>query len=103
MRDARIVHEHVETAELKADTLCRSVDGGLICDVELEGARVRSDAFRSLLPILKAARPNEYDEAMCREFFGNLKTDSFVGPGNQGDGFILHLKNLLSCIEVRYL
>ena len=30
MRDARVVHEHVETAELVPDALCRGGDGGLI-------------------------------------------------------------------------
>ncbi len=27
---------------------------------------------------------------MRREILRDLKTDSFVGPGDQGDGFVLH-------------
>jgi len=37
MRDARVVHEYVETAELLPDALCRAGDRGLIRDVEVEG------------------------------------------------------------------
>lgn len=97
MRDARIVHERVKTPELVPDALCRGGDRGLICDVALEGSGIRSDALRGLLPILEVARPDGHGEAMRREIFRDLKTYSFVGPGNKGDGFVLH-DNLLSCI-----
>ena len=101
MRDARVVHEHVETAELVPNALCRSGDGGLIRDVELEGAGIRSDALRGRFPMLEVARPDEHGEAVRREILRDLKTDSFVGPGDQGDGFVLH-SNLLFCIGCCY-
>jgi hypothetical protein len=99
MRDARVVHEHVETAELVPDALCRGGNGGLIRDVELKGAGIRSDALRGRLPMLEAARPDEHDEVVRREFLRDLKTDSFVGSCDQGDGFVLH-SNLPFCIGV---
>ena len=55
MRDARVVDEHVETAEFVPDALCGGGDGGLIRDVELEGAGIRSDALRGRLPMLEVA------------------------------------------------
>ena len=42
----------------------------------------------------EVARPDEHGEAVRREILRDLKTDSFVGPGDQGDGFVLH-SNLL--------
>src|SRR5262249_11686126 len=90
MRDACVVHEHVETAELVSDALCRIGYGGVIRNVELEGASIRSDALRGRLPMLEAARPDEHGEGVPREILRDLKTDSFVGPGDQGDGFVLH-------------
>jgi hypothetical protein len=90
MRDGRVVHQHVETAELVPDALCRGGDGGLIRDVELKGAGVRSDALRGRLPTLDVARPDKNGEAVRREILRDLKADPFVGPGDQGDGFVLH-------------
>src|SRR5262245_33586147 len=90
MRDGRVVDQHFETAELAPDALCRSGDGGLIRDVELEGARIRSDALRGSLPTLEIARPDEHGETARREILRYLKTDSFVGPGDQGDGVVMH-------------
>ena len=49
--------------------------------------------------MLEVARPDEHGEAVRREILRYLKTDSFVGPGDQGDGFVLH-SNLLFCIDV---
>ena len=100
MRDARIVHEHVEAAKLIPDALRRGTNGSLIRDVELEGVGIRSDALRGRLTIFELARPDEHGEAARREILRDLKTDSFVGPGDQGDGFILH-RNLLFRIAVR--
>jgi hypothetical protein len=97
MRDGRVVHEYVETAELLPDAFLGGGDRGLIRDVGLEGADIRSDAFRGRLPVLKVARPDEHDEALCREALCDLKTDSFSSPGYQGDRFVLH-GNLLFCI-----
>jgi len=64
MRDGRTVREHVETAELLPDAFRRGGDRELIRDVELEGAGIRSDAFRGRFPVLKVARPDEHDEAL---------------------------------------
>ena len=97
MRDGRVVHQDVETAELVPDALCRGGDGGPIRDVELERASIRSDALRGRLPRPEVARPDEHGEAVRREILGDLKTDSFVGPGNQGDGFVLHGSMPHSC------
>ena len=97
MRDAGVVDEHVETAELVPDALRGGGDGGLIRDVELERAGIRSDALRGRLAMLEVARPDEHGEAVRREILRDLKTDSFVGPGHQGDGFVVH-SYLLCCI-----
>ena len=35
---------------------------------------------------------------MCREILGDLKTDSLISPGDQGDGFVLH-RDLL-CLPI---
>ena len=45
--------------------------------------------------MLKVARPNEHGEAARREIFRYLKTDSFIGPGDQSDR--------LSCIVISFL
>ncbi len=36
---------------------------------------------------------------MRHEILSDLKTDSFVSPGDQGDGFVLHT-NLLFSVDV---
>jgi hypothetical protein len=56
IRNAREVPEYVKTAELVPDVLCRGGDRGLIRDVELEGAGIRSNALRRRLPMLEVAR-----------------------------------------------
>lgn len=54
MRDARVVHEHVEAAKLAPDTFCRGGDRGLIGNTKLDRVRVSfhtlCDRF-STLPI----------------------------------------------------
>jgi hypothetical protein len=40
--------------------------------------------------MLEVARPDEHGEAMGREILPGLTTDSFVSPGDQGNGFVLH-------------
>ena len=95
MRDARVVHEHVETAELLPDALCRGGGGGLIRDIELERAGIGSDGLRGLIPMLEVARSNQHGEAARREILRNLKADSLVGPGDQGDEFVLHGNSFL--------
>jgi hypothetical protein len=49
MRNARIVHEYVESAEPFRMRSAGGADGGLIRDFELEGAGIRSDALRGRL------------------------------------------------------
>jgi hypothetical protein len=98
MRDTRVVYKHVETAELVPDALCRG-DGCLIRDVELGGTRIRSDALRGCLSMPEVARPDDHGEAARCEILCDLKTDSFVGSGDKGDGFVLH-SNLLLWINV---
>jgi hypothetical protein len=82
MRDARVVHEHVEMAELVPNALCRGNDRGLIRDVELESAGIGSDALRGRFPMLEIARSDEHGEAVRRKILRDLKTDCFVGPGD---------------------
>ena len=48
---------------------------------------------------LQIAKDLEHGEAARREILRYLKTDSFVGPRDQGDGVVLH-SNLLFCIDV---
>jgi hypothetical protein len=40
--------------------------------------------------MLEVARPDEHGEAVGCEALRDFTTDSFVGPGDQGDGFVLH-------------
>jgi hypothetical protein len=90
VRDAGVVDEHVETAELVLDALCCSGDAGLIRDVELDGSGIRADALRSRLPALEVARPDEDGEAVRREIRRDLKADSLLAPVTRATG--------LSCI-----
>ena len=36
------------------------------------------------------SRPDEHGEAVGREVLRDLEADSFVGPGDEGDGLVLH-------------
>ena len=58
--------------------------------MELEGTGIRSHTLRGHLPMLDVARPEQNREAVRREIFRDLQTDSFIGPGDQGDWFVLH-------------
>jgi hypothetical protein len=57
VRDGRVVDKHVETTELLPDALCCGSDGGLIRDVEPDGASIRSNALRGRLPLLRLRDP----------------------------------------------
>lgn len=72
-----------------ADALGRRVDGGRIGDVELEDSRIALDARRGPPPMLEVARSDEHGEAVRRQILGDLKPDSPVGPGDQGNWFVL--------------
>nr|WP_255527024.1 hypothetical protein [Nodosilinea sp. LEGE 07088] len=52
--DARVVHEHVKTVKLAADTLCCGSNRGLICDVELKGVGIRADALCVSIPCTRS-------------------------------------------------
>jgi hypothetical protein len=56
--------------------------------------------LRGRLPMLEVARPDEHGESVRREVPRDLKTDSFVGPGNQGDGFVLHSNLLFGAMAI---
>jgi hypothetical protein len=90
MRDGRVVDKQVKAAKLDPDALRYCGDGGLIGDIELEGTGIRSDAFGCLFTTLEVSRSDEHSVAVSREFPGDLKTDPLVGPGDEGDGFVLH-------------
>jgi hypothetical protein len=95
IRDSRVVDEHVEAAKLLADALRRRGDRSLIRHVELEGACVRPNLLGRTLAALEIARPDQHSKAVYHEIFCDLKTDSLISPGDQGDGFVLH-SNLLN-------
>jgi hypothetical protein len=51
---------------------------------------VRPDLLGRSLAARKIARPDQHSEALRCEILRDLKSDPLVGPGDQGDGFILH-------------
>ena len=51
---------------------------------------VRPDLLGRSLAALEIARPDQHSEAVRREILCDLKSDSLIGPGDQGDGFVLH-------------
>jgi hypothetical protein len=63
----------------------------VICHVELERDGVRSDLPGRNLAPLEIAHPDQHKEAMGHKVLGDLKSDSLIGPGDQGDGFICAL------------
>jgi Bacterial regulatory proteins, tetR family len=86
IRDGRVIDEHVEAAKLLADALRRRGDRSMIRHIELERACVRPNLLRRSLAALEIARPDQHSEAMCHEILCDLKTDSLISPGDQGDG-----------------
>jgi hypothetical protein len=51
--------------------------------------------------MLEVARPDERVHAVRREILRDLKTYSFVGPGDQSDGFVLLLNHSVLLISVK--
>ena len=49
----------------------------------------------ALPPCSRFARSDEHGEAVRRQILGDLKTDSTVGPGGQGNWFVLDNKSPL--------
>ncbi len=96
--DRRVLHEDVEAAELVANARRRGGDRGVIRHVELERVGVRADLLGRGLPALEIARPDQHKEAVRDEVFCDLKTDALIGPGDEGDGFVLH--HDLLCAEM---
>src|SRR4029077_3676058 len=90
VRNSRIVDEHVETAKLLADALRRRGDRSRIRHVELKRPGVRPNLLGRSLAALKIARTDQDCETVCYEILCDLKTDSLIGPGDQGYGFVLH-------------
>ncbi len=90
VRDGCVLDEHVETAKLLANALRRGGDRSLNRHVELERVGVRPDLPGRGLAALEIARPDQHSEAVRGEILCDLKTDSLIRPGDQGDGFILH-------------
>jgi hypothetical protein len=62
--------------------------------MELECVCARPDLLGRGLPLLEVARSEQHRQAVCHEFLCDLKTDSLIGPGHQGDAFVLR-DNLL--------
>ncbi len=100
MRDGGVVDEDIEPAKLLADALRRGGDRSLIRHVELERAGVRPNLLRRGLAAFEIARPDKHYKAMRREIFCDLKADSLIGPGDQGDRFFPH-RDLLSCVATK--
>ena len=99
IRDSRVVDKQVEAAKLVADAFCRSGDRSPIRHVELESKCIRPNLPCSGLAAFEIARSNQHREAVCREILCDLKTDSLISPGNQGDRFVLH-SNLLRDVRL---
>jgi len=73
----------------------------LIRDVELDGVGVCSDALCGCLPVFEAARPDKHGQTVRREILGDLKADALIGPGDQGDEFVLHNALLFAMMRGR--
>src|SRR5260370_8108632 len=90
MRDSRGLNEQVEAAKLLPDALRRGGDRSPIRHVELERDGARANLRGRGIAALEIARPDQYSEAVRHEFLCDLKSDSLIGPGYQGDAFVLH-------------
>ena len=82
-------HTEYPAIEMVAD------DDGLVLQMGVGSSRPSSkalirDALRGRLSVLEVARPMSTVKPRGREILRDLTTDSFVGPGDQGDGFVLH-------------
>ena len=95
IRDARVVDQQVEAAKLLADALRCGGDRSPIRHVELERDGARPDLLGRGLTALEIARPDQHGEAVRHEFLGDLKSDSLIGSGDQGDAIVVH-SDLLS-------
>jgi hypothetical protein len=60
---------------------------------------IRPDCPGRSLSAPRVARPDQHGEPVADHVLGDLKTDSLISPGDQGDGFVLHGR-LQLCIAV---
>jgi len=95
VRDACVIHEDVETTEFVPNALGSGGDGGLIYYVKSKRAGIWPHALRGRLTMLDVSRPDDHGEAARREILRYLKTDSFISPCDQGDGFVVQRKIFL--------
>jgi hypothetical protein len=98
MRNSRVVHQHVETAEFAGDPIGCGGDGALIRHVELKGVGVRADGLGGSLPSLQVPRPQEHGEPLRREILSDGETNALVGPGDNGDALVLHGDVQCQCV-----
>jgi hypothetical protein len=62
----------------------------VIGHVELQRVGARPDLPGRGLAALQVARPDQHGEAVPDHVLGDLEAYALIGPGDQGDGFILH-------------
>ena len=98
--NGRVLNEYVEAAKLLADALRRGGDRSPIGHVELKRDGALPDPFGCCLAALEIARADEHRKAVCHELFGDLKADSLIGSGDQGDALFMH-GSLLLCVDVQ--
>src|SRR5260370_4228819 len=78
----------------------RGGDRSLIRHIELERAGVRPTLVGRSLAAREIARPDQHSETVCREILCDLKTDSLISPGDQGDGFVLHSNLVFAAMAI---
>jgi hypothetical protein len=62
---------------------------------------VRPNLLGGGLAALKIARTDEDGEVLRGQLLCDLEADPLIGPGDQGDGFILH-SHLFCCLVVSH-
>ncbi len=79
----------------RADPFGRGGDGVSIGHVDLKRDRAGADLLCSSFAALQIARSEVHRHAVGDEFFCDLKADSLIGAGNQGDACVTHGKSSL--------
>jgi hypothetical protein len=67
-----------------------AVDRSSIRHVDLQRAGVAVDRLGGLLAARQVARTDQDGEILRGQILGDLETDPLIGPGDEGDGFVLH-------------
>ncbi len=101
VRDACVVDGDVKTSEFAADARRGSRNGVRVRYIQLKRMRFLSDLPCGRFAVLQASGSDKYGEALLRQLFGDLGSDSFVGSGDQRSGLIRHGRNLLFGTEYR--